>query len=140
MTIEQFIKECDLKMTCEKIEDNPDLFDSLTWKWHKWNEKFTHYKCVIKNGRKRMSLYYSTLPTNTEPPRLSEVLEDLSLDAKDVTNKSFESFCFDLGYSTDSRKTEKNYKLCLKRTNKLKKLLGDDFQRLLILRDRSTTK
>jgi hypothetical protein len=59
-------------------------------------------------------------------PKVEEVLNSLLLDssALDIT---FEEWCSEYGYDTDSRKAEKTFNLCNELGKKLKRLLGEDY-------------
>lgn len=55
----------------------------------------------------------------------ADVLSCLALDAGS-TNQSFESWCADLGYDSDSRRAEATYKACQRNAVRLTRLLGND--------------
>lgn len=59
-----------------------------------------------------------------KPPSLDDVLFSLILDGSACEN-SFEDWCNDFGYSTDSRKALKTYLLCQENYNKLRKTTVD---------------
>jgi hypothetical protein len=75
-----------------------------------------------------MSVYFSMGPAHCKEPTPKDVLECLFLDASSVENsRSFEDWCSDLGYETDSRKAESTYIVCGRQASKLHRLLGEDY-------------
>jgi hypothetical protein len=63
--------------------------------------------------------------TMPEPPSLIEVLDCLAMDANGIENaSSFEDWCGEYGYDTDSRKAEKTYRICARQVEKLRAMLG----------------
>lgn len=66
----------------------------------------------------------------TEEPTAEEVLECLLSDASGVEcARSFEDWASDLGFDPDSRKAERIYKACERIAVKLRRFLGEDFER-----------
>jgi hypothetical protein len=112
-TLKQFIKDNNIKMTVLQISERPDM------KWDNAN----HFKCRLKNQSKSISIYYSQGYGIKNEPELESVLNSLAVDFIN-NNLSFEDFCSDFGYSADSISSLKTYKLCLKNTNKVKKLFN----------------
>jgi hypothetical protein len=69
--------------------------------------------------------------TDPEPPTVAEVLDNLASGASSA-DQSFEDWCSDFGYDTDSRKAERTYSAVREQTFSLRKLLGHrDFEALL---------
>lgn len=63
-------------------------------------------------------------------PKLSGVLECLILDAS-TGDQSFEDFCSDFGYDTDSRRAERTWEACVDVRDRLMILLGDEYESAL---------
>jgi hypothetical protein len=63
------------------------------------------------------------------PPTLLEVCYSLALDAS-MADESFEDWCGNLGYDTDSRKAKKTYKACQKIAFKLERDLVEKIGRI----------
>jgi hypothetical protein len=59
-----------------------------------------------------------------KPPSLADVLYSLALDSEAI-DYTFEEWCGNLGYDSDSRKAESIYKSCLKEAIELKQLVPD---------------
>jgi hypothetical protein len=67
-------------------------------------------------------------PAIEHEPTPADVLYCLLADVSGFENaRSFEDWCGDYGYDTDSRKAEKTWKAIEKQVPKLRRLLGDDF-------------
>jgi hypothetical protein len=62
-------------------------------------------------------------------PTLVEVVHCLFLDASCVESATFEDFCSDMGYDTDSRKAEGIYRACQNTRAALVRLFGETFYR-----------
>lgn len=61
------------------------------------------------------------------PPSAAAVLASLCSDATSADRTTFEDWCGDLGYDTDSRKAEKMYHACIKTNAELRAFLCDHF-------------
>jgi hypothetical protein len=61
-------------------------------------------------------------------PTARDVLECLLSDAATVDNgQSFDDWCAELGYDSDSRRAERTYEACRAQTEQLRAFLGDAF-------------
>jgi hypothetical protein len=61
-------------------------------------------------------------------PTAPDVLECLLSDAATVDSaQSFDEWCAELGYDSDSRKAERTYEACKAQTEQLRAFLGDAF-------------
>mgnify|MGYP000858780928 CR=1 FL=1 len=66
------------------------------------------------------------------PPSAYSVLGCLCFDARMVdAGQSFEEWCSELGYDTDSRKTKRSFHECQQTALKLRGFLGDQYDRML---------
>ena len=70
--------------------------------------------------------HYGTEPT------VEEVLDCLAMDSQGVSGNSFEDWCDEYGYDTDSRKAHRTYRICDRQAEKLKALLGDSAYETLL--------
>jgi hypothetical protein len=88
--------------------------------------RMDHWKCVFRSGKRRMTVTFSKGPGhNGAEPTAEEVLDCLASDASGVQNaRSFDDWCSEYGYDTDSRKAEKIYKACVRQSAELLNLLG----------------
>ena len=82
----------------------------------------TEFKCGLGHvGKNRL---YHTVP---KPPTVADVLSSLCSDAQSADRTTFEDWCSEFGYDTDSRRAEKIYHLCVETNAKLHAFLGEDF-------------
>jgi len=91
---------------------------------HKLRAEYEHYKAcrMVPNA-----------------PTAADVLNCLASDAAGVENaRSFEDWCADYGYDTDSRKAEKTFRVCEQQRDSLKGFIGgpDAFEGLLFRMER----
>lgn len=91
-----------------------------------WQKSAHNYRVTLRYGGRQMSLDYFMGSAHTDEPDAEGVLECLLSDASGA-DESFESWCADYGYDSDSRKAERTYKLIQSQTAKLRRLLGDEF-------------
>lgn len=95
-------------------------------------ERATYGKPVKLPYNGKMTIHEQEQLEKSKPvdPDLKNVLYCLWSDAQSVSDgQSFEDWCADFGYDTDSRKAHKAYKACLKTYQALKRL-GFDFEEL----------
>lgn len=112
--IQDFVKFLDITLKLTRVDENKN---NPEWK------DANHYKATIKCGNTRQSFYYSQGYGIKEDPKIENILDCLAMDAS-YDLSSFENFCSEFGYDSDSRKAYKIYKACINNTNKLQKLLG----------------
>lgn len=123
MTYAEFAKQNKISLTAARTDKNPLMSGAMT-----------HWKATLKAAGHRMTLTFSKGSGHKgAPPTVEEVLQCLSQDAYyiDDSGSTFEDFCHELGYDTDSRKAEKIYKAVVRQTHKLKSFLGTTFDDLL---------
>src|SRR5262249_20478447 len=85
---------------------------------------------VLRYKGRRMTVPFYMGPALAREPNAEDVMEALCSDASSAEN-SFENWCGDYGYDTDSRRAERTYQAVQKQTAKLRRLLGDDFDRIV---------
>jgi hypothetical protein len=130
MTIADFVRTRGITIACEQIDERPDR--------HKDDEPWEadHWKCVLRraNVRRILVIYFSKgRGHHGAEPTADEVLDSLSLDASGVVNgETFEDWCDNFGYDTDSRKAERTFKQCRKIAGKLL-LFFDSLQEFKVL-------
>ncbi len=121
MTIREFIRQHRLTFLWQSADRNPHFTDD------DWSRSASHYRCTIRQGRKRIGTYYSMGSAHSNPPTLEMVLDSLASDAASYLNsRSFEEWASDLGFDPDSRKAEKTYNAIAVQVGQLIRLLGDD--------------
>ncbi len=110
------IRQAGIKITCDYADSNPNAPE--------WNDA-AHYRCVLRRGRRQMTLYFSQGYGISGEPTVAGVLECLLSDAAGVESaRCFEDWCADYGFDTDSRRAERTYRLTVRQTASLKRLLG----------------
>lgn len=96
-----------------------------------WVAGTTGWKVTLHYDKRQLTTSYYTGPAIEREPSAADVLYCLISDvgAGDYT---FEQWCCEYGYDTDSRKAFATYEACRSMAPKLQKLLGaryDDFTR-----------
>lgn len=124
-TFEQFYVAAKIGFRCTETDHNPNM-DS-------WDAGARHWRCTITRAGRRMSLVFSQGSAHTAPPSPADVLDCLASDAAGYENNlTFEGWCGEYGYDTDSRKAERIYKAVERHAASLKRLLGDDLYSALL--------
>jgi hypothetical protein len=124
-SLKKFIRENHIRMTAEWADENPHMADPMPGA--------SHYKCKLKHGRRSMTVFFSMGSAHTGEPEPADVLDCLASDASGAENaSSFEDWCSEYGYDTDSRKAEKTYRIIERQAEKLKNLLGGELYNELL--------
>jgi len=77
-------------------------------------------------GRRQLTVDFFMGPASTREPTAADVLACLVIDAN-AGEQSFEEFCSDLGYDSDSRKAERIHAACVRMAPRLRRFLGEHF-------------
>jgi len=118
MTIQNFIEQNKIKMSCEYADSNPNMADSAN---------MNHYKCQLRRSGKQLTINFSQGYGISGDPEVESVLSCLASDSIGVENAgNFEDWAQEYGYDTDNRKAEKIYKVCERQSQKLKNFLGEE--------------
>jgi hypothetical protein len=121
MTLRKFAAKYRLAMTADLTDRNPNMPED------DWARTATHWKCVLRRGRVRMTVYFSQGPAVVRDPGLEDVLDSLASDAAGHLNAdSFEGWADELGFDTDSRSAERTYNAIGAEVTELTRLLGED--------------
>jgi hypothetical protein len=120
ITLKQFIGRESITIESQMVDRNPNMDSS---------DRMDHYKCKLSrrfgNVQRAMTVYFSMGLALCREPTVEDVLDCLASDASTVDNaKSFEDWCSELGYDTDSRKAERTYRACERQREKLMQFLG----------------
>jgi hypothetical protein len=120
MTPTQFCNRHGITADSEYADPTPDQDEQ-------WSRDASHWRVTLKRGRKRMTTPYSMGSAHTGEPKAADVLWCLVQDAHSYDNaSSFEEWCGDYGYDTDSRKAERIYTAVKRSAAKVKQFLGPD--------------
>lgn len=77
------------------------------------------------DGRSLGTVFHQGL-AHSKPPTAADVLYCLASDARGVEHATFEDFCSEYGYDTDSRKAERLYEACKRTSKQMRDLFGDE--------------
>ncbi len=109
-----------LRFSYRHTDSNPSMPDP----------SMDHYKCTLFNDGRQMVVFFSKGSGHKgAEPTLDEVLECLASDCAQLG--SFEDWCSDFGFDSDSRKAERTYNAIVKQEAALRRLLGDEFDSVL---------
>jgi hypothetical protein len=96
-----------------------------------WSEGSRHYDATVsfEIGGKRVArdFEYHVGSGVTGAPKRRDLLSCLALDATSG-DQSFEDFCSDFGYDTDSRKAYATWEACRESGEKLRDVFGTAFE------------
>jgi hypothetical protein len=122
-TYDVLINDAGLAMTAKPVDRNPSLLDA----------SMDHWACTLRNthSKRTMRVLFSMGSAHHgRPPELVEVLDCLASDAQG-SDQSFEGWCAEYGYDSDSRKTFTLYRRIGRQANRLKALCGHHYDTLL---------
>jgi len=120
MTLGELIKKYRLRMESELTDRNPHMADD------EWSRRATHWKCVIKRWKTKMTVFFSQGHAIVHEPSLEEVLDSLGSDAGAYLNaRGFEDWAVEYGYDPDSRRAEAIWQAVGKQMGDLRRLLGE---------------
>ena len=127
-------------LTVQEFVDREQIEQNNVRMTHKWSKTARHWKVTLyfvgrgaEMNDRRLSVFYSQGSAHTKPPTAADILDCLASDASGVENaRSFEDWCGEFGYDTDSRSAEKTYRLCVDQAQELKAFLGADLYNELL--------
>ncbi len=116
--IAEFIRSAGITLRAERTDHNSSMADS---------RDMDHWRVTLRAGRSRMTLTFSKgYGHNGAEPTTAEVLDCLASDAATWENaQTFEDWCSEFGFDTDSRKAERIFKTVERQAARLKALLGE---------------
>jgi hypothetical protein len=118
VTVSEFMKRN--KITCKSV-----WVDNKSRPWEKQDPKYIqdHWKVTFSMEGRRMTVdFWMGSGHNGKSPEADGVLDCLASDSH-CSSMSFEDFCSEFGYDTDSRNAERTWKACRHNTNRLQKFL-----------------
>lgn len=95
-----------------------------------WQRKATGWDCTLCYREREFTFDFWQGSAIKGEPTVIGTLECLLSDSQ-ADDQSFEEFCSEFGYDTDSRKAEQTWQACKKSAVGLKRLLGDDYEAFL---------
>ena len=122
MDYAQFVAVHKITMDVSRADANPHMDDS---------ENMDHWRVTLRMDGRRMTTYFSKgIGHHGKAPDAAEVLECLAMDGGTV-GVSFEDWCADYGYDTDSRKDHRPYQVCKRQNERLAKFMGGQLDALM---------
>lgn len=92
------------------------------------HDRPNHWKVVLHYKGRRLTVDFWTGSMAGEPTA-KDVIDCLTSDTY-LGEQNFDEFCGDLGYDRDSRKAFETWRSCQVQGRKVRKLLGDDFDKV----------
>lgn len=141
VSIETFVRKNRIELTSEYANCNPNMDGSADMDNYKVTLTRREYTGKHSGARKdgtaivaRMTTYFSKgIGHHGAEPTAEEVLECLASDAAGIENGgSFDDWCSEYGYDTDSRKALKVFKACEHSAARLRRFLGADLFKTLL--------
>lgn len=116
LTIQEFITKNGITMTVEPTTGNPNI-DSET--------KMNHYRVIFSGGLTELTTFFSMGLGLEGKPQVEDVLDCLAQEASGFEDaRTFEDWCDNFGYDTDSRKAERTWMAAVDGAKLLKSFLG----------------
>lgn len=84
----------------------------------------THWTVTLRHGRRTLTTPFHMGSAHKGEPKVADVLSCLISDERSGA-LSFDEFCSEFGYDTDSREAERTWKLCARMAPKVRTFLGD---------------
>lgn len=84
----------------------------------------SHYRVTVTYGGRSMRTVFSQGSAYSEPPSVVAVIGSLARDM--LNGATFDQWCRDLGYDTDSRKADRVYKACKRIEASMRRVFGDE--------------
>jgi hypothetical protein len=117
-TIQEFVEQHSISIHVEVADSNRNAPD--------WTDA-NHYKVTLRHKGRQLTTSFSQGYGIKGEPDAANVLNSLALDAAGWENaRSFEDWCGEYGYDTDSRKAERTFQVVGRQAAKLKAFLGEN--------------
>ena len=125
-TLRHFIETNGIKAVVDYADSNPNMAND------EWSRTARHFKVVLRCQGRQLTTHFSQGSAHTQEPTAADVLDCLASDSAGIENaRSFEDWCGEYGYDTDSRKAERIFKVCERQAESLKRLLNGQYETLL---------
>lgn len=120
VTLKEFVDKYNIGLQLFPIPFRTDLGHTSD----QWDKKARHFAFILSYDNKTYKGYYSQGGGIKRRPHIEDILNALVMDTLNISQDSFEDWCSEYDYSTDSINAHKIYTLCLEEYQGLKKLLG----------------
>ena len=117
-----------LQRLCERLGVKIDVTPGARLardKQSDWQQNAHGYTCVLRYNRKKMTVDF-WMGQEREPTE-AEVINCLLSDSS-ARVLTFEEWCREYGYSSDSIAVKRSYRLCVRQGVKVERLLGEDYK------------
>ncbi len=121
-TIQTLAQQIGLTINASRVDENPNMGADAKRDRQRNGENIF--------PKRKLSTFYSMGSAHRNAPKAIDVLDCLLSDAS-YADESFEDYCANLGYETDSRTARKSWKATIKNAAKLRVFLGADFDAFL---------
>lgn len=121
ISYQNFAADHHLSLKCERIEKRRDgLMSEMEY-------PMDHWRCKIgsPSGKSYTFFFSKGRGHKGASPRISEVLQSFKNDLY-YQDLSFEDFCSELGYSSDSIEAYKVYKAFVRQNKKVREFFGEN--------------
>lgn len=127
MTIQEYITDNGIKALVLSASGNAAMkpADGASRDEQRWYREASHYKVTLKRPDGRKLTVPFSCGSACDKPDAATVLDCLCSDA--TCPDTFEDFCSEYGYDTESRRAERTFHACLKVRDDMREFLGDDF-------------
>jgi hypothetical protein len=110
-----------IEMSVVKLLARPDRGET------RWDAAASHWQCVLyrvgAGNRERIVVTFSMGSAHKGPPKLEDVLASLLMDAQSA-DESFDDWCANFGFDSDSRKALADYEACVRVAADLRRLFS----------------
>lgn len=122
--LEKLCRRHNIRIDSELVDSSPLMGDSMPIGSTHWKVRLTR---TVLARQRQLTTFFSQGPAYHSEPNVADVLHALISDAR-AGEETFEDFCADFGYDTDSRRAEQTWKTCSRMTPKIKRFLGDELE------------
>lgn len=116
-----------LEQLCERLKITADAQYGGVEVPEGWTHGTHPYKVTLRFQRRTLTVPFFMGPAHSREPTAADVLYCVCSDAR-AADDSFEGWCSEFGYETDSRKAEKTYKACAALAPRVQRFLGDHYE------------
>lgn len=118
-----------LETLCAQLEISMTYVDHGIKVEKDMNRPWEHHAYTVKvtRGAESFETAYKQGMAHEDGPTLAAVLACLMSDASAGEGGSFEDFCGEFGYDTDSRRAEQTYNACRDTAAAMRRMLGEHF-------------
>ncbi len=118
-----------LEALCAQLEVSMSYVDRGIHIEKDANHPWEHHAYTVKvtRGAESFETTYKQGMAHEDAPSLVAVVACLMSDARAGELGSFETFCGEYGYDTDSRRAESTYNACRDTSAAMRRLLGEHF-------------